>query len=242
MLREMSTTYGRSPGGYAWAILEPAGAVAMLTLMFSLAMHRPSIGTSFALFYATGYLPFTLFNDMSSKIAGVISFSRPLLTYPAVTYIDALIARFLLTLLTHMVVGVVIFGAILLVFQTGAALDVLAVVRAYLLTAVLGLGVGLMNCYLMTSFPAWGRIWWVLTRPLFLVSGIFFTYDDLPAMAQDVLWYNPLLHGVGFMRSGFYLTYSGDYLDALYVGMVAALLAITGLLLVRMNYRAFLQP
>ncbi len=241
IMREMATTYGRSPGGYVWALLEPAGAVAMLTLMFSLAMRVPPMGDNFALFYATGYLPFVLFNDMGSKIAGVISFSRPLLTYPAVTYIDALLARYLLTMLTHIVVGIVIFGGIIILLPTDSAPDVLKILKAYAIIGFLGLSVGLMNCYLMTAFPAWGRIWWVLTRPLFLISGIFFTYDDLPAIAQDILWYNPLLHGVGFMRTGFYLTYKGDYLSLLYVCSVSAMLAILGLLLVRLNYRAFLQ-
>ena len=33
VLREMSTTNGRSPGGYLWAILEPAAGIALLTIV-----------------------------------------------------------------------------------------------------------------------------------------------------------------------------------------------------------------
>ena len=54
MMREMATTYGRSPGGYLWALVEPIGAVAILTLLFSLAFPAPPMGKSFGLFYATG--------------------------------------------------------------------------------------------------------------------------------------------------------------------------------------------
>lgn len=241
MLREMSTSYGRSPGGYLWAVLEPAGGVAMLSLLFSFALNTPSIGTNFPLFYATGYLPFMMYNDMSQKAANVISFSRPLLTYPAVTYIDALLARFLLTLLTHMMVGIVIFGGIMLIFDTNAHILVPTILKAYATAAMIGFGVGVLNCYLFTSFPVWARAWWVLTRPMFLISGIFFAYHDLPPIAQDVLWYNPVLHAVGMMRSGFYLTYDDSYISLLYVSVVSAVLAILGLLLVRLNYRAFLQ-
>ena len=27
MLREMSTTYGRTPGGYVWALMQPLGSI-----------------------------------------------------------------------------------------------------------------------------------------------------------------------------------------------------------------------
>ena len=61
MLREMSTTYGRSPGGYLWAILEPAGGIAMMSVAFGLVLRSPSLGTNFPIFYATGYLPFMMY-------------------------------------------------------------------------------------------------------------------------------------------------------------------------------------
>ena len=41
MLREMATTYGRSAGGYLWAILEPILGIALLSVIFSLALARP---------------------------------------------------------------------------------------------------------------------------------------------------------------------------------------------------------
>ena len=67
ILREMSTTYGRSAGGYIWAVLEPAAGIALLAFAFSLALRAPSLGTNFALFYATGYLPFMLYFYSAKK-------------------------------------------------------------------------------------------------------------------------------------------------------------------------------
>ena len=107
MLREMATTYGKSPGGYLWAVLEPVAALAMFSLGFSIMFSAPPIGNSFPMFYATGFLPFTLFNNTANKIAGAITFSRALLAYPVVTFLDALIARFLLNVLTELMVAYV---------------------------------------------------------------------------------------------------------------------------------------
>ena len=104
ILREVSTTYGRSPGGYVWAVLEPAAGIALLTLIFSVGFRSPPLGTNFALFYAAGLLPFLMYSDISGKLGQTIQFSRALLAYPRVTFLDALMARFLLNMMTQLVV------------------------------------------------------------------------------------------------------------------------------------------
>ena len=105
MLREMSTRYGRTPGGYIWALLEPLGGVLILAIGFSLLVRSPPLGTSFILFYATGMMPFDLFQKVSNATAKSLRFSRPLLAYPAVSWIDTLLARFLLNTLTSMTIS-----------------------------------------------------------------------------------------------------------------------------------------
>src|SRR5690554_1518437 len=89
MLREMSTRYGRSLGGYIWAILEPLGGVFVLALAFSMLLRTPSLGNSFILFYATGFVPFTLYQNISNTVARALIFSKTLMQYPAVTWADA---------------------------------------------------------------------------------------------------------------------------------------------------------
>lgn len=44
MLREMSTRYGRTPGGYVWAVAEPLGLIIVLGLAFELIAQAPSLG------------------------------------------------------------------------------------------------------------------------------------------------------------------------------------------------------
>ena len=180
MLREMVTTYGRSPGGYLWAVLEPVLAIGLLSFAFSLAFRSPSLGDSFGLFYATGYLPYMLFHDVSNKTAMAIRYSRSLLTITAVSGLDELIARLVLNLLTHLMVIMLVLGAMLLAFDVRVFPDMAAAGNALAMVATLALGVGFTNCYLFMAFPAWERVWMVVTRPLFIVSGVFFLFEDLP--------------------------------------------------------------
>ena len=241
VLREMATTHGRSPGGYVWAVLEPVAALIVMTVVFSLVLRSPSLGTSFPLFYATGFLPFLLFNDVSAKAATSIRFSRPLLTYPSVTFIDALLARILLTVLTHVMINYLIFTGIILLTDTRTILTVKPIVVAVSMTVMLGLGVGTLNCYLMTSFPAWERVWQILTRPLFLVSCIFFTFEDLPPMVQKLLWFNPLSHVTGEMRRGFYANYTPNYISVTFVMTVSLICLVLGLAMLRGNAQALIN-
>ncbi|MBL4919329.1 ABC transporter permease [Szabonella alba] len=241
ILREMATTYGRSPGGYLWAILEPVAALAMFSIGFALVFNAPPIGNSFPLFYATGFLPFMLFNDVANKMATSINFSRPLLAYPAVTFLDALIARFLLTVLTHMMVAYIVFFGIIIIFGARADLDLPVILLGFSLGAFLGIGVGTLNCYLMTAFPVWERSWQIATRPMFIISGIFFTYDSMPRFAQEILWYNPLVHVIGVTRDGFYGAYRADYISVTLVLGVASLTLLAGLLLLWRHHRTLLE-
>ncbi|MBY6069072.1 ABC transporter permease [Leisingera aquaemixtae] len=241
VLREMSTRYGRTPGGYLWAVLEPLAAILFLSIGFSLVIRTPSLGTSFLLFYATGYLPFDLYNSVSNTTARAVGFSKSLLKFPAVTWLDAVLARFLLNSLTGALVAILLLGGVLAVTDSRTVLDLPAAVLAMALAMALGLGLGTLNCALMGLFPLWEVAWSVLTRPLFLASGVFFLYDDMPPLAQNILWYNPLMHITGLMRSGFYPSYTASYASVTYVLALSLILLALGLVLMGRYHRDILN-
>jgi capsular polysaccharide transport system permease protein len=240
MLREMVTTYGRSPGGYLWAILEPVAAITLLSIAFSLAFAQPSLGNSFPLFYATAYLPYMLFHDVGNKVAASLTFSKPLMAYPAVTYVDALLARFILNTLTHIMIFALVMTTIVMTLDTQAVVDLPGVLNALAMAAALALGIGTLNCYLMLAFPAWERLWLILTRPLFILSGVFFLLEDVPPEFQTILWFNPLYHVTGAMRDAFYATYDATYVSPVYVYAVAAVTMVFGLMALRNSHSELL--
>lgn len=240
MLREMATTYGRSPGGYLWAILEPIGAIALLTIIFSLGFRDPPLGVSFPIFYATGMVPFLAFMDISGKTAQSLTFSKSLLTYPSVTFADALLGRFILNLMTQILVAYIVFVGIVLMFDTRTLIHLPSIALGLSMAAFLGLGAGTLNCFLFTMFPVWPRVWSVLTRPLFLVSCTIFLFDTIPQPFRDYLWFNPLVHAVGVTRRGFYPTYDAAYVSLTYVFGLGLLLMVIGMVFLRRYHRDLL--
>lgn len=241
MLREISTTYGRLAGGYFWAILEPVLGIALLTAIFSLALKSPGLGTSFALFYASGFLPFVMTLQTINKVGQSVRFSRPFMAYPCVTFMDALVARLILNTITNVIVMAIVILGIMIIFDLPFWADLGSIAMTVALSMLLASGIGTMNCYLMTSFPVYEQVWAIATRPLFIISCIFFTFDTLPTVARDVLWYNPLVHIVGLMRRGLYPTYSGEYISPLYVTLCGAITLFFGLLLLSRHFKQLME-
>ena len=236
VLREMSTRYGRSPGGYLWAVLDPLGTILLLAIAMSFLVRVPPLGVSFVLFKATGMLPFTMYTTLSGVTSGAISFSRPLLRYPGVTWMDALLARILLNVLTTLLVAALIFGGILLWAETLALPDLPRILLAMLLAALLGTGTGVLNIYFFMRFPVWEHLWGILNRPMFLASGVLFLYDHLPRALRELLWFNPLTHILALMRSGFYPAYHPDWISLPYVLLWGLVPLAAGLVLVRRHH------
>lgn len=233
VLREMSTRYGRRPGGYVWALLQPLGTIVLLAFAFSLLQRSPSLGTSFLLFKGTGMLVIQAFTGLGNSVGQSLSYSKALLFYPRVSWIDAVLARFLLNALVLLCVVTIILGGIIVYEGIRTVLDWPKVMTAVVLTAALGLGIGCLNCYLFMRYPVWQNIWGIITAPLFLISGVVFLYEDLPLLAQKVLWYNPLLHLTGLVRDGFYPIYTPTYISISYVSAWILVPLVIGLLLLR---------
>lgn len=240
-LREMQTTYGRSPGGYIWLVLEPVLGIALLTFIFSFAFKSPALGSEFAPFYASGVVPFLFYTDVSTKVAASLAFSRQLLAYPSVTYMDAIIGRILVNALSQLLAAYVIFTGIILLYDTQGAIDLVRIMKAFCMVITLSFGVGVLNCFLRLRFPIWATIWAILNRPMFLISCIFFLFETVPQPYQDILWYNPLVHIVGEMRAGFYSNYDAPYVSQPYVYGLSLSLTVLGLILLQRFHRDLLE-
>lgn len=233
VMREMTTRYGRSVGGYVWALLEPIGTVALLTVVFEQIARQPPLGDSFAMFFATGYLAFHVYMDVSRAVSASVKVNRALLSFPRVTMVDTVIARFLLQLLTSVVVFTVIVAAVMAVTGAQTRIDPLYVLLSLGMAALFGLGVGAINCVLFAFSATWERVFGVINRPMFLISGAFFIVEDLPRALRELLWWNPLVHVTSAMRRGFYPYYEASVMSPAYVLLFSLVLLVLGVVLLR---------
>lgn len=241
ILREMGSTYGQSPGGYVWAVLQPIGIILILSIGFSLLIRSPSLGTSFLLFYATGYLAYDIYNQLMRKIVNALKYSKAMLTYPRVIWLDAVIARFALNSITLLAVFCIVITSILLFVNTRTVISVQPIMLGLAICMLLGLGVGMVNCMLIGLFPVWDVVWKILTRPMFIASGVLFIFEDMPPFAQSLLWWNPVIHATGLVRTGFYPNYYASYVSLEYCFGVVLVTIAAGLLFLRAYHEEILH-
>ena len=239
MIREMTTRYGRSPGGYLWAIAEPVGMIALLSIAFSQFLRTPPLGSSFILFYSSGYLPFAFFMTINAFTSSAVSGNRPLMKYPMVSPMDTVLARAALQTLTMVVVTVVILAGLGFWLDEPITLSLFNLILAFLAAIILGLGGGMLNVVIFAFFPFYKNVWSIVTRPLFIVSGIFYTVESMPTTAQNILVFNPLVHISGESHKAFYPIYDGDFVFLAYpIGLGVFFMLLGGALMLR--HRTFI--
>lgn len=241
ILREMSVTYGRAPGGYLWTILEPVLGIAFISYIFALGFRNPSLGDNFPIFFATGILPFYTANLIGVNVSQSLNYSKALLNYPMVSYADAMIARTILTALNQLLVSIIVLSGITWYWETRTVFQIDRAIMAYVMAIIFGFSLGTFNSFFVTRFQLYQRIYSIATRPLFLASGIIFLYENMPRIAKDILWYNPLMHVTGELRGAFYLQYEAKYVSPTYVFGVSFVLCLLGLILLHRYHRDMLE-
>ncbi|MGK9204098.1 ABC transporter permease [Sinorhizobium meliloti] len=238
MVREVSTRYGSKPGGYAWALIDPVAHVGMMTIIFEAIARMPALGSSFALFFATGYLPFNFYQAMAGYMTGTIKANKPLLNYPVVSAADAVVARYFVQLLTSALVSVLVIALVVMMEDVHLhGVDFGRVVAACFLGTFLGLGVALVNLSLYVRSSLYEQIYGIISRPMFLISGVFFLPDSLPHPFRELVLYNPVVHVVMLFRTGFYPEYRAIGMDLQYLGEVTAVAIFLGFALFSLSWR-----
>ena len=232
LIREMASRFGNKPGGYVWAFLEPAGYVMLMTVVFGAITHAPALGDSFPLFFATGYIAFHFYHATLGYIGGALGGNKALLNYPNLAPIDTVVARFVLQMFTNGFVAVAVFLLIIqFEMRTTPNINWAPLLHAATLGGLMALGVGMSNTVLFLRFPFYESVYGIVSRPLMLVSGIFFIPDGLPPPYRDIVLINPLIHLVTLFRTGFYPEYRATSLDLGYLHAVVVVSLFSGMLL-----------
>lgn len=231
LVRDFNTAYGRSPLGVLWAIAEPVIGIVLLTAVFSQISSVPPMGTSYPVFYATGYLPFLLFTSVQARVMGAPKQSRQLLSHSSVSVIDVIASRALLQSIVMGAVTLIVYAGVWALCDPQETPDIGRLVIAGALGCALGAAIGVLNSGIASAFPPWEKAWGVITRPLFLISGVFYPFAVMPPSLQSALWWNPILHLVGMNREAVYAGYDASYVSAAYVLAVTLGAACLGLAL-----------
>ncbi len=231
LIREMEARFGSKPGGYVWALVDPAANVALLTIIFQSLARAPALGVSFPLFFGTGYVAFQFYQAMVVYLNGAVRANKSLLSYPNVAPIDTVVARYILQLITTVTVAFTVLLAIIVSMRVPPDLTWPPIIEAAFIASMIGLGVGLTNNVLFGKFPLYEKVYGIVSRPLYLISGVFFLPDAIPHPYREIVLLNPLIHVTMHFRTGFYDEYRASGLDISYAYTFAFLTLFLGMVL-----------
>lgn len=234
VLRETKTRFGEHKLGYLWAVIGPASLIGTFVAMFYFFGRSAPTGMDVVSFIATGLIPYNLFREMTFRSMNAVNANRGLLFYPQIQPLDLVMARAVLELVTmFLVFCVIIFTASMWQGTTPHVADWLVFVFGFVSAAGLGASLGLVALGLSVFFPTVERIMSPMLRPLFWFSGVFYTANGLPAVARDVMLYNPMLHIIELVRSGWFSEYRSQHASVGYVCVWILSLSFLGLLIER---------
>jgi capsular polysaccharide transport system permease protein len=237
VLRETHVRFGATRLGYVWVLIEPMAHALGLSLLYYLMGRNSPVGGNVVLFFMTGLMPFFLWNKVSRRLLTSFTSDRPLLLMPIVTRLDILISRAMLEGTAWIVVSTILFTALVSYDMASPPHDLEALCAATAITFIFGFGVGTINATVTALLRSWHTIFLIITRPLYLASGVFYLVDQLPNAARNVLAWNPLVHCVEWFRSAFYPSYTTMTLDKDYLLKWAIATFVIGLALERMARR-----
>lgn len=239
LLRELSSRFGKSRGGFVWVLVEPVAHLLVPVIMFGFIRHRMLPGVEYPVFLVYGFLPFIFFKAICMQIINGVNAGRGLLSYRQVLLMDVFVAK----ALAHAVIQAIVFAVVL----TGLGMFDYNVLPSrpielagiIVLTAVFGFGLGVVFAAVVSLIPDAKPVIQVMFMPLYFVSGILFPVTRFSDQWVQWLAINPILHLVELSRLMAVDGYEPmKYTSLAYPLALALVFTIIGLMLYRLRYLA----
>jgi capsular polysaccharide transport system permease protein len=204
MLREMLTRFGRENLGFFWLMGEPLILTLLIIIVWSVTgIHASETGEYGPVpLGLTGYTLLTLWRHILNRSVFCFKHNAGLMFHRNVHYVDTLVSRALLEIggtgLSFLAayIPLVLFGYVPL-FS-----DPLLVVGGWLFMGWISFGVGLILAGLSEMNEIAERFVQPITYITLPLTGTFYMVSWLPARAQKVVLYSPLVHSMEMLREG----------------------------------------
>jgi capsular polysaccharide transport system permease protein len=227
--REQRTRYAGGPLGYFWAFVGPISWIAFVVVFFRIIGRQPPLQVGVEVFVATGILPYALWRQNLQMIMRTVIANRHMTAYDRIDSRELAISSSILEYGTNLMTAAVIFGVFAMLFDVSLPADTLKVLMSFFAVWVLGAGVGSLFASIGQVSDSFHRGVQVILRPLFWISGLFFTATELPASTISLFWWNPLFHCIDALREGLFLGFQSPISSLWYpivFGAVCFLLAM----------------
>lgn len=237
LIRELKTRFGSYRLGYAWALLDPLLMIGAFSLIFGMRGHSGFGGAPAPLFITASYLPFLFFRNVVSKLQSAVSANMGLFCYRQVTPFATFISRFILEVIVGMVVGCILTMGLLWFGFDAIPSEPLQVVLLYLLLMIFSFSLGIVFCVVGNLFQEANKFLSLLMMPLMFISCVMYPLATIPTQYQHWFLWNPLVHAVELIRSGWIAGYASSNVSWTYLSCVTLVMLTFAMSCYRLSHR-----
>ena len=170
-------------------------------------------------FMVYGMILIQFFLGTLSSASNAIQKNKPLYAFRQVQPISSILAigffELLIKMFVVLAIALICFGLKIEIEVQDAISIIFNFFKVWLLAISIGIMFGLSYCYI----PELKKVQQLLTRPLFFISGIFFSLQDIPKEYWHYLDWNPLLHAVELTRYAAYPSYGSEGVNYFFLDM-----------------------
>ncbi len=233
MMREIITRFGRENLGVLWLVGEPMTFTLGVTTLWKAAGLHHGSPIPIEAFALTGYSSVLMWRNTASRCNSALIQNRNLLYHRNVRVLDVMLTRILLELAG----ATISFSLLALLFISlgviAPPIDLFKVVQGWLMQAWFGTALGLTLGAATAYSELVDRIWHPTSYLLFPLSGAAFMVDWLPESTRQYVLWLPMVHGVEYVREGFFGNVVRTHHDLAYMAMANLVLMFFGLALMR---------
>jgi capsular polysaccharide transport system permease protein len=234
MLREAVSRLFASRISWIWVFLEPVVHISYLLYLYTEVRVRKVGELDTAIWLAVGLLGYFLFRRTADEVTKAAGDNAALFAYRQVKPIDTLLARGFLEGFMLLVVSILISVVLSLEGHLMSIEDPLALLAVFFGMWIIGVGLGLCLSALYAGAREARAAVKMIMRPLYLISGVMFPLNSLPANIREILMLNPLANGVELARSAIASNYNAiPETSAAYFTGFAVVILFLGLALQR---------
>ncbi len=203
--------------GLAWAVFQPLSFIFMLSYIRGRMDGGLSHGIPTFEFMMYGMLLVQLFLDSFMNVSNSLQKNKALFAFRQVQPISSAIAVGSFYFLVKLAVFLLIFVIMYFLGMDFEVNDPLYLMLNILGLWIIGFSVGLLFAIGQCYVSELGKLKTVISRPLFFISGVFFSMQDIPKEYWPYLDWNPILHAIELSRHAAYKTYPTDGVSEFYL-------------------------
>ena len=230
MMHDIKSRFFGNGLGYVVTILWPATHIAVIMLIFVFTGRPVPYGSSAMLYAATGVLPYIAWNYISRFVCLGVVQNKSFMAYPIIKPLDMMFARLALEIVSIFIITVALIVILIVCQAPVMPINLSAAVCGLLSAVFLGIGFAVFNGVICMIVPLWNIVYVLFLIVFWVTGGLAIDPEALPARVGALFAWNPLLHCIEWVRSGYYADFPAHLLDKSYVLWVAGGSLVLGLI------------